>query len=87
MPQKKFTEALSLYHPADAEIRKLISSAQVANMALNRESRALSLTVFFQDILSCELLSKIKDGIKSAYQLSSVEIFPKYPKSFSIYHV
>jgi DNA polymerase-3 subunit alpha (Gram-positive type) len=80
MPQKKFTEALSLYHPADAEIRKLISSAQVANMALNRESRALSLTVFFQDILSCELLSKIKDGIKSAYQLSSVEIFPKYPK-------
>ncbi len=72
------TEKFSRYTPNDAE-RRLLSAVTDYTVKIDRERRMIEVRASFPEIVGKRELYAIENGIREAYELSSMRLLPSYP--------
>lgn len=81
---KSFLEKFGKYEP---EYLEKIACSKIIDykIKLDQESRSIVCEIFLNDYVSFETLSYIEEGIKTAYELKYMRLFPHFPSdSFSL---
>ena len=78
MAEKTFLEKFNKYQPNDAEIIRVLSDISRYAVRVKKEERIIEADVYFNDIFSKNLLYRIENEIREAYDLKYMKIMPKY---------
>lgn len=80
MAEKSFLEIFNRYHPSGTDVLAALSHAtRVSSVRADKENRILEADVCFSEIIHKNLLYRIEEEMRSAYNISRVKILPKYP--------
>ena len=78
MAEKTFLEKFNKYQPNDTEIIRVLSDVSRYAVRVKKEERIIEADVYFNDIVSKNLLYRIENEIREAYDLKYMKIMPKY---------
>ena len=82
MAEKTFLEIFNKYHPNGSDIVAVLSRVKrVGGVMADKERRLLQADVYFDELVSKNILYRIENEIREAYSLSFMKLMPKYPES------
>ena len=79
MAEKTFLEKFNKYQPTDTEIIRVLSCVKEYTIRLDKEARIIEADVYFDGIVSKNLLYRMEDEIRAVYSLNRMKLLPKYP--------
>lgn len=78
--QKNFLEIFARYQPP-AHLAEVLAEGTNIVRRVDKANRYVEIGVYFQRIVDKKLIYEIEEGIKQAYTLNRVKLFPHYPSA------